>query len=1778
MAKNPCKYWIEDEAAVCAHWDSSKTICTLVKTVEGKKTIAQLAPYCNMLGTADYVCKDYYSAGARGTRCVLPDPSRHVTNKKTCNKWVRSTAAGTTTDDGTEYSGYPIYAYNAAMEAVATGDFWTFEDIKGYEGGSCDEEGTDVTCPGYSPGIMAFGRLRPKEAGSEDIADFENIVTCYKDVELGFRIPLPYVIFNIRALLSKCYWWDGPPAQFSIGPDGKEVPFTCKCAVGDDNVERFWDYQLDEEYGYIAPCNGAKHECPHYTGICWEYCIDSKMVEGAKILAEQILELRYYIKREHWGDKSIGDSAIGEPVTTTLYQTSFKDPDIYSWTGTYELSVNINTYTSSAVIDSVRNYFSHFDFFEVAHDVTTLTNGIPSDTQASDFPTLVRELQYPQLAPIIRNVFDDQIFEETDVTGIENVFETGDIDHTSLVIWGESFIYGSSLYTINLNDPELLKRIPNELLDVFNNNTSIYEAVANYSDEHKEEFNTLLNDMVQQLVNFMPDSLYTNELPYAESGFYIHTNTFFGDNTVVVLEYSNGTWEFDKVSFTKVFCGGVIAQTSFYIDGDGKQVKNNHTFQRSFCCDSNDNGEMSFRFLSLDRNKSDGEIAYIYNATADSKGAMHNTYKIPVLENATLTSEHVKFFGNAGKAVVIIPDTDKLLNYVHRVFELKDDIILTIVDVDGNSKNIVMQIKEWCSSALEINQIVIEPKQVIDFSRACSFTLLIPGLYSFQQRSFGEAPEEGILISSGNLDKCTLELDVTGTFKIEKFSNQTVMLSVAYKSSSGRIKGVTRTKPIMWVRQPYCRDVQISYAWSANYTRFLILPTGMCYGPRGRIILDTKYGGSAPPCGDHDLSKYSPIGPVWYPYDACFATWEYNDISSAHAPITDTMEVFDEAEHGNWDMRMLGPVDNSGYEESHASVWQCNCDYFYYNFEKNSNNMFSGTCKYRGQLDFLAYEYCTRYGGSPPKFGNVCRDQLNSYRTMDYVTFWRQSGLSLSWSEDARWMPISQHYTLTDVTAPAADYHIDLYTDDYNNPFVHQLGLFKVSTIEGINISETVDETNRFKFAEVFYPHATTTAIYPMPRPAQIMGQGDEAKPVMCWYTYHDYPEDTSRAIQWAWQEKWHDIDRTLSLHLDILVEQEMVGLSGPQYELPYKSGIGVHSFLYLSHPMYVLDYKQNEHQLVCEEGLHTIRVVPSRRTDVDSDVSQLFIVCLDNGPPKVFDLSGEFLDEVPEEGLEFEGYDIGEINTSLSMYTICSDLPWDTASNLFDVSTYVSDDPEDLESTAESDNRRYSMYENGLRVDYYFNRGLYTAIIPSKLEFLPRTIRVLKSMEYDWAFNRPALNPPYDSIEPGEYIPAQLSPDILYYSNTGNITTDIKFLIPEDEPNEMFIDRVTITYNYGADIIGDIIERPDSSGNVPDEDDSLYHIPGLTISKKSGGSTAIVWAASPTLATKDSPASGYINVTYDIPYSVAAMETPYDGLVLTFDTNLDPEELATLGIDAYYGEFIHKVNIVSIVLRTVNFTSAIENLNTYERRYYVSHGTYPDYPIQGTNSTDNLLRPLYNELSTPWHIDTHFGVLGLQDGTSETNFMSKTSGRLLTRCYDDSEYVPGSDLSSYEEEQKKIYDENVLQGATTFTVSSVCPPGLEDILSNIGLRFPRWSCSFRNTMVFTLADVIAQNTFSPCGYKWSSTVYTPRQMTCGPGSVVPDYFKYMYINPCTGDYYIGNGWMEAQYQAAINRAEMGWINFLGALSTPLIEEKTRDYGYTSTVNEEALTTMTLPL
>ena len=284
-------------------------------------------------------------------------------------------------------------------ECTAKGRF-AEEDISCYHDGNCNGFGTCRGCTQYNQGGMKIGQ-----------PDDESGIT---------QTPINLLLYNVRAQLSKCCFWDGEVETFSKGVGTADAgnlspmftsPFPVvnyiptgfpsgtakqtKCTVTDAAP---WQVAFTEDNPTAYGCNGAKPECPYYTGPEYTQVVDAKMDLGNRVTAKQILELRYH--SADW--KSFPDARAE-------WEKRFEVPDIWAWAverTTFEDPLDPETpgrdvLPGKGKLDelgrplvekvSVINLTADFPEFSVSAR-GPVTTGTPTVGMPPSFPTLVRQL------------------------------------------------------------------------------------------------------------------------------------------------------------------------------------------------------------------------------------------------------------------------------------------------------------------------------------------------------------------------------------------------------------------------------------------------------------------------------------------------------------------------------------------------------------------------------------------------------------------------------------------------------------------------------------------------------------------------------------------------------------------------------------------------------------------------------------------------------------------------------------------------------------------------------------------------------------------------------------------------------------------------------------------------------------------------------------------------------------------------------------------------------------------------------------------------------------------------------------------------------------------------------------------------------------------------------------------------------------------------------------------------------------------------------------------
>lgn len=1710
-----CQYWVEDEPVQCKYWDESNTICRYKeeKVVAGNFITlhAPLYPLCNYIGTARDHC-DKYDSGIDDeslidteARCVIPDPYRSI-SKSICKLeyWV----------DPQELSNDTISGTND-RKLVRPLDY---SKINGYNGGKCDGKGTQVTCSGFSPQHMGMGGDAYKyvcSAGESEECISLSEVSFFEKDQQQIKLPLSYKVANMRSKLAPCKWWDkNASTDFTLCIKKEEViikapQFSCTFPYSD--TQDYSKFKYINELQYLRPpCNGSFPDCPRYTGNLSTnlghkpFTGSTQLRYGDKVLAEQIFELRYNIRKERWDKES--------------YNNSFDDPDIYAWTSkSPEVIFNENGEIVDYSIEAVYSFISDFNSFDISYNDILLTKGNPSDNNKIDYPTLISDIKPVYLKPIIRSVFDE-------IDG-SKIFETCDINHKNILIVGDTYYRNNKVFAINISDPELSFPFKEML-----NYDSLHDMYADYTKQQKEserftEFYTKLKAYLDFLQKFYPDKVfYSSFNGVGNNAFYIEVSTYFGENEILVIDDCDGEGiEFDFITITKLYCGGVVAQTEFELITNNSSVYYYHNYEK-YPFQSGFSGKIKYKYIPFKLQQGvssapvytylDGKLEKPSPTGNDSLICTYNTYKILIMKFVLLTNSNFKFLGNNGYILAIIDDRevddstgeftgDNVLHNLIKPWEIDGKIYLKGEDYNCEEVAIELEVYKHCIDSLPVNHVIFRPKNVNDYRRVYNPFILIDKIYIYERYSFGDEPKKGYgyevidsdLYSGISIDKRLGELDgnknlqesyKSGNYTLTELPYAPLISSVVFKSSfTNRILGQVKTELMVWIKNVYCSDIEIKYQWSANYEVYDLLPKGYCFVDEvGREFKGTVIRSYSPYCGDHYFGLFNTRPSwMWYPYDYCddYASYEINAGSGEYdnAPMEFWLDNkghwAGSSKHGYFDLRMLGPADNYGETtDTHFKIWACGCDYTHTNYRRYGDIFFSGFARKRTYISAEDMYYVTRNGGIGPRFGNKYRDYMISFRSNMPVYFLKLEDYGLT--TDVKWTPYYE--TFYDISYSVGSYEQPFknYFNDGDSTFIFypQLGVC-VNNYNELGGKEELIKNSSYRFDEVIIPHISwsTNVTYPKPKHTYTKFSGATLQESSAWYTYSP---TTGYVIDNCWLLPWEPIDR---------FENKIDFYDIKDYSSYSPNNL---SFIDISYLNYTYDYACKQLRRTCTEGSHVLSLEPSQKYDV------YFLIGLDGSGYRLLDHNFKLvtnpyeLDSYDED--LFTTIDNNTIKEWIKSYKYCSSHEWlneinsttdlrqlDTSVNFNVISEFIiydSDIPKfSSEQEAKNDasqNGRIVKYTDGNdEVIRYYNTGLYLRINGNTIDSIPKEVRLVQDNS-DMSFSKVAVN---DDTQLSTVVPGNSYPSSVVlnaeYDDSENDKLKISFSV---EPIILY--NIEVKFRVGAEY------------NEDNKLSKVYVTPNISISTYPSEVSYIEEHNQEiTSETYDIRSNFYyfnnfksdkmfmkvtninLNIRHKVSYSNSGLE------------DFVTEEEFNSVKQVFYLEEI-RVNELKLL-------SCSETFNTYERKFMISNNTgYGDKPIHGDMSTGSLLYPSNTE-PTLYQIDRFDGVLGWPGSTDKFNTVSKQRGRFCGEIESDKQILEG-DLRELELKQSKIYND-VLNYNSTEAVSfkSILHILIGEKLAEVGIdRVPSWVCTLKNKAPLKLEDVKKYNKYNPQGHKWT--------------------------------------------------------------------------------------------
>ena len=1141
-----------------------------------------------------------------------------------------------------EFNAVPPDILNAIHD---NNDLAAIEDfISCFNNGACDGFGTCLGCSKYSTmlGLNA--------------AILNNITEGFP-----LQLPLNFQAFNLQASMQKCCHWLRPADRFYLreAPDGlvfeaneingpiktEEVSgiviagweantspsfiidprtgITRYLVEGYSNYDGendlvtgcgLWELTLDwstasditDQYG-TQPCNGSRTDCPFFTGPKWQYATQELLGAGQYITAKQLLELRYYA--DNW-------KRYEDPLS--VYRRRYRIPDIWAWGETQwieegEPDVNGNY---PVVLALSKVHISNFDTGQISVESDVVAGGGSDDTAgnehagAPDYPTLIHELN----------------------SAVEYVR----ILHP---ISGNTGPYTYRHFTKDKNYIDIILRAPA--------NSTLYVVNFNYVKppfipRDAADFDVIGPKKQQQLQSFFSgdefDYYYKSRTRYGGpaityfnsrlSSEFIHLS--ISDGRGIKLDYnttnriavfcltSAGTWSYDYTDVRFEFLHAFPAQTSF-TGGSAGDIGTD---------------------IAINNLQVSGEMKTLGSLTLNNLVHIHNSdsnYQDFVLEQAVIGEVINNWVPLAcGKILVTLDDLNisrvvpyrlqqKGINYQWKIDEVTITNNTRVVAGLPTVSDYQLYYRNTDGFGLPANCAILEPVDDNFFAPVPGDTVRMNYTYykTLQAPNYGDAPyyELGPEGSPMNIVSELLVSKSFGnrTFEISQEIGLTTLLFEAnFADSDGRLIGKKMFKPIVQVKENFCRDIEIEYRWSAPVQTMVFYPdNSRMVGEDGDPGFRIEAAGPPQPtlfipnCGDHDKSRkqlYSSngeTGPMFYPYSAC-APGAFQIIGDENFQVViypiPGKTLTDERFHS---------VDRSVPRTlaQHHVIWDCGLDHTFGNDIVVGDDEFVGIAIARGIIYSDALLMYKAMGWQTPLFGNLGRELSRVFLSVD-----RDTCGTGDYSAN-RWLPAVLTYPSTDLVS-------NVFSESYYSPF----NLLVCNTIGGSDVSEAVIYNSRYIYEDLF---------------EKVFSAGESVKPLANYYYVFKVPN-----VIWAWRESDLPVSRDTNFE-NVLPDMDYFL---PDYILPgyFATEGGVPTTVVAKYPYgwestgaiqtidgtdyWVISGKEIRTRPV--EGEHIVSFIPPRYDASGVNLIDETGFRLNNGPIREIDFS---TGEIKENGLYSE-------------------------------------------------------------------------------------------------------------------------------------------------------------------------------------------------------------------------------------------------------------------------------------------------------------------------------------------------------------------------------------------------------------------------------------------------------------------------------------------------------------------------------------------------------------
>lgn len=798
---------------------------------------------------------------------------------------------------------------------------------------------------------------------------------------------------------------DPKPESFKVVLINGATQIPTKCTLDKANT---WNQGLDQ----TPPCNGAKTQCPYYTGPKYQYIEDTDLAPGQPILGQAVQELRNYIK--NW--KSF-------PNPQEKWEESFSLPYLWAFDkdnpSVLPQDVDFDTGPLDAIINLVKIYWDpvleEAELSEVPSEPIGTENQSDPQLSPPDYPTLIGNLG-ESAAPLLTLSYPPKEFSNTENSAKPFTYNSfHNITH-KMYLAGLS-LGGTNIVIVNKN------LIPDFIDPLGSTDSEITTAVSDFTFKY-------LNTNLKGFHITTSDSRRFWDL---EEGLDLQPNTV---NQIYILAQIEGIWSklFLKVNYNfyhiDIFQEGFEANlgvpSSESILTSLANIPSETPLEFSIvpisnvCTVSN-----AYNVYTLDRSLSRLVRQDLNNNPKDRRYWGILQTKQSLSGNSLEGSIKWSKFDNCQRYLI------EFLNGVPAApvaglkygWEVKN-IIFSFTDESGTQVDVEMEIDTDLTYSrspkgeyLAHNFIIIKPVNFASFRIPEKTDLVKLDYYEFKADSsvvtddFSEIILEhgpGILdadyLTQGyggeSLLPLSEDMDLSATLHEYDLNDSGIVFTQYSKNDLSymlelTVPGFNNNKPIgrKWFvgvgenNKSWITDVEVRYAWSANeYTRpfepFLYKggPLNDPGAPDNLFIngATTRY----PVCGDHEINPVG-FGSLWFPYESCEQPeFRLNDeVLQVRLTIPNSLPV-DEKYRGP-DVKRPYTIRYNPTGFLNPCVWQYSLGTRY-----RSLANFVGYGRLRGpiapQFDPVLYSSYLAFDWDFPTLGNRGRSAARAFRSMHF--------------------------------------------------------------------------------------------------------------------------------------------------------------------------------------------------------------------------------------------------------------------------------------------------------------------------------------------------------------------------------------------------------------------------------------------------------------------------------------------------------------------------------------------------------------------------------------------------------------------------------------------------------------------------------------------------------------------------------------------------------------------------------------------------------------------------